>query len=241
MPMSFRPLPALSLVSAILLVALVALGAWQLERLRWKLALIDAVQKNMAAAPITLDEALTLGAGAAYHRVQLEGRYDNARESYVFGTGEAGDPVFHVIVPFRTTSGREVLIDRGIVPQVLRDPAARWRGLVAGRTTVVGVWRAPEPANPFAPNPDHSRHIWYSRDVFGMAKDRGIRLAASAVVEADATPNPGGWPKGGQTVVSFRNEHLQYAITWFLLAAGLVGVYFAYHVSRGRLTFSKQI
>jgi surfeit locus 1 family protein len=55
------------------------------------------------------------------------------------------------------------------------------------------------------------------------------------IVEADATPNPGGWPKGGQTVVTFRNEHLQYAITWFALAAGLLAVYLAYHRSRGRL------
>ena len=55
------------------------------------------------------------------------------------------------------------------------------------------------------------------------------------MIEADATPNPGGWPKGGQTVVSFRNEHLSYAVTWFGLAAGLIGVYLAYHMSKGRL------
>ena len=62
-----------------------------------------------------------------------------------------------------------------------------------------------------------------------------LKLAAPVVVEADATPNPGGWPKGGQTRVAFRNEHLQYAITWFALAAALLGVYLTYHISRGRL------
>ena len=60
------------------------------------------------------------------------------------------------------------------------------------------------------------------------------------LIEADTTPNPGGWPRGGQTVVTFRNEHLQYAITWFLMAAALLGVYLAYHVSRGRLGFSRR-
>jgi surfeit locus 1 family protein len=55
------------------------------------------------------------------------------------------------------------------------------------------------------------------------------------LVEAGAAPNPGGWPKGGQTQVAFRNEHLQYAITWFALAAALLGVYLAYHISKGRL------
>jgi surfeit locus 1 family protein len=56
------------------------------------------------------------------------------------------------------------------------------------------------------------------------------------IVEVDATPNPGGWPKGGQTIVTLPNDHLQYAITWFLLAAALVVIYFAYHRARGRLT-----
>lgn len=65
-------------------------------------------------------------------------------------------------------------------------------------------------------------------------------LAADVLIEADATPNLGGWPKGGQTEVNFRNEHLQYAITWFLMAAGLLGVYFAYHVSQGRLSFGRK-
>jgi len=58
-------------------------------------------------------------------------------------------------------------------------------------------------------------------------------------VEADARANPGGWPLGGQTRVVFRNEHLQYAITWFALAIGLLGVYIAYHVSKGRLSFQE--
>ena len=72
-----------------------------------------------------------------------------------------------------------------------------------------------------------------------MARQDGVALLAPVVLEADAAPNPGGWPKGGQTVVTFRNEHLQYAITWFALAAGLLLVYFAYHRSLGRLGFRK--
>jgi surfeit locus 1 family protein len=56
------------------------------------------------------------------------------------------------------------------------------------------------------------------------------------LLEADATPKPGGWPQGGQTQVTFRNEHMQYALTWFGLAAALIGVYLAYHIQKGRLT-----
>ena len=239
MRVSFRPLPVLTIACAILFAALVALGAWQLQRLSWKLGLIAQVKNNMASAPLSLDEALAMGAGAEYHRVRLAGRFDNAEEAYVFGTGVEGAPVFHVLVPFTTVEGRIVLVDRGIVPRDLRDRSMRRTGLIEGRTVIVGVWRTPTPAGSFTPAPNLAQRIWYSRDVAGIARADKVRLATPVIVEADSTPNRGGWPKGGQTEVNFRNEHLQYAITWFLLAAGLIAVYLAYHVSRGRLTVSR--
>jgi surfeit locus 1 family protein len=60
------------------------------------------------------------------------------------------------------------------------------------------------------------------------------------LIEADATPNPGGWPKGGQTVVDLPNNHLSYAVTWFGLALCLLGVWLAYHVSKGRLAWVRR-
>ncbi|HXC55340.1 MAG TPA: SURF1 family protein [Rhizomicrobium sp.] len=233
--MFFRPLPALTVACALLFAFLIGLGVWQLQRLQWKLGLIAQVNAHMSAPPIALDRALALGADAQYRRVALHGRFDNAREAYVFGTGVEGAPVFHVIVPFRTDDGRLLLVDRGIVPRDLRNPATRPDGIRSGETGLVGVWHDPEPPGPFTPPPDLQKRVWYSRNVAGMARADGEVLAADTLVEADATPNPGGWPRGGQTVVAFRNEHLQYAITWFLMAAGLLGVYLAYHASRGRL------
>ena len=102
---------------------------------------------------------------------------------------------------------------------------------------MVGVWRTPDAVGFFTPQADKAMRVWYARDVAAIAKADRVVLAAPVIVEADATANPGGWPKGGQTVVQFRNEHLQYAITWFALAAALLGVYLAYHRSRGRLNF----
>jgi surfeit locus 1 family protein len=236
---SFRPLPALSIACAILFAVLIGLGVWQLQRLHWKLGLIDEVKRNLSGTPLTLDHALALGRDAQYHRVRLDGRFDNAKEAYVFGTGLQGAPVFHVIVPFRSDGGRVLLVDRGIVPRDRRDPATRTRGLIDGETVVAGVWRDPDPPGAFTPKPDLKKRIWYSRDVSDIARADDITPAAPVIVEADATPNLGGWPKGGQTEVNFRNEHLQYAITWFLMAAGLLGVYLAYHVSTGRLTVKR--
>ena len=234
----FRPLRALTFVCAVLFASLVALGAWQLERLQWKLALIADVQRNMKAPPLSLAEALGVGQKAQYHRVALDGRFDSAKEAYVFGTDEAGAPVYHVIAPFETPAGT-LLVDRGIVPKEELDPATRRAGQINGPVHIVGVWRTPDPPGWFTPAPDFMHRIWYAHDLAAIAKADGIILAAPAIVEADAAPNPGGWPKGGQTRVTFRNEHLQYAITWFGLAAGLLGVYIAFHISRGRLGWKR--
>jgi surfeit locus 1 family protein len=230
----FRPLPLFSFAAAVLFASLVSLGVWQLDRLQWKLALIARVDSNMHAAPLTPAPGAHVD---EYRRVAFDGRFDNAKEAYAFGTDLGGAPVYHVIVPFAVADGRTFLVDRGIVPKELLAAATRRAGLREGETHVVGIWRTPDAAGVFTPKPDMAHRIWYSRDVKAIAKSDGVTLAAPVIIEADATPNPGGWPKGGQTVVAFRNEHLQYAITWFALAAALLGVYLAYHVSRKRLAW----
>jgi len=236
--LTFRPFWKLTFASAVLFAILLSLGFWQLNRLQWKLDLIAQVNANMHAAPISPDAALAMGTAAQYRRVAIDGRFDNSREAYVFGT-ESGAPVYHVIVPFVTRDGRTFLVDRGVVPKEKISPATRAPGQIAGDTRVVGVWRTPDAPGWFTPAPDAAHRIWFAHDLIGIAKVDRIALAAPVIVEADATPNPGGWPKGGQTVVTFRNEHLQYAITWFGLAAVLMGIYIAYHVSFGRLRIGR--
>ena len=248
--MTLRPYPGLTIACAILFGILCWLGAWQLQRLQWKLALIARVNSHMAAAPLPLDKILAMGGDdAQYRRVSLTGRFDHAREAYVFTTAEGGTPVYHVLTPLRTDAGW-LMVDRGEVPKELLDPALRAAGNASSRhwvdraaayiddpIRVTGVWRLPDAPGAFTPAPDTAHRIWYARDLAGMARADGLTLLTPELVEADATPNPGGWPRGGQTLVSFRNQHLSYAVTWFGLALCLLGVWMAYHISKGRIAF----
>ena len=235
--MTFRPYPGLTIACALLFAILCGLGSWQLERLQWKLALIARVNGHMAAPPLTLDQIAALPTEEAqYHRVTLTGRFDHAREAYAFATAD-GAAVYHVLTPFRTDDGRTLMVDRGEVPKELLNPATRAAGNVSGDTAVTGVWRLPDAPGAFTPPPDIAHRIWYARDLKAIATADHLTLSAPVVIEAAATPNPGGWPKGGQTVVTFRNQHLSYAVTWFGLAICLLGVWFAYNFSRGRIRF----
>ena len=218
--------------------ALIALGVWQIQRLHWKEALIAQVNANIAASPLTLDEILALPPREAqYHRVTLHGTFDHALENYVFTADASGAPIYHVLTPLFAEGGPKgaapwIMVDRGAVPKENLDPDTRRAGNSSGTATVTGVWRTPDAPNAFTPAPDHAHRIWYARDLADMARADGIKLLAPVVVEADATPNPGGLPKGGQTVVNFPNNHLQYAITWFGLAAALLGVFVAYQIQK---------
>lgn len=234
--MYFRPLLKPTLWFLPMFSVLVGLGTWQVERLHWKLDLIAKIQKNLSAPPLTLSQILKLPEDRAqYRRLVVEGRFDNAKEAYVFGIDKEGKPAFHVLTPLTLRNGKALLVDRGIVPEEKRDPKTRPEGLLDAQQKIIGIWRTPDPAGIFTPKPDLARRIWYSRDVEAIARSDGVELAAPVVIEADAAPVPGGWPKGGQTVLSLPNNHLQYAITWYLMALGLLAVYLVYHRQKGRL------
>lgn len=211
-------LPALCLVGACLFGAL---GVWQLERRTWKLDLIERVEARVAAAPVSLPPRVAWRALRArdieYLRVRALGRFLHHRETLVEASTERGAG-FWVLTPLLTDQGI-VLVNRGFVPRERRAPASRSAGQVAGDVAVTGLLRPSEPEGRIlrANRPHEER--WYSRDVAAIAAARGLASPAPFFVDADAAPNPGGYPVGGLTVVGFRNTHLIYAVTWFALAA----------------------
>jgi surfeit locus 1 family protein len=234
----FRPQPGFTLLCLPLFALLLSLGVWQLQRLHWKLDLIAQIQRNMHAPAISLDQALKLGLERAqYRRVAVTGTLDNAKESYVYTTGLQGRPGYHILTPLLLAGRIAVIVDRGYVPLALRDPASRPGSEPGGIVQIVGVLRTSDKPNLFTPRANLRERVWFARDVEAMAGCDHLRLAAPIVLEAVATSGQK-WPRGGQTRIDLPNDHLQYALTWFLLAAALLVVYVAYHRACGRLTIS---
>lgn len=207
--------------AALAFAALCALGVWQLERRAWKLDLIARVDARVHAAPAAPPgPAEWPGVTAArdeYRHVRVRGTFDNSRETLVQAVTELG-PGFWVMTPLRTDQGFTVLVNRGFVPPELKAPAARAAGEPAGEVTVTGLVRMSEPHGGFLRANQPAAGRWYSRDVAAIAAADGLERAAPYFIDADAAPNNGGWPRGGLTVIHFRNSHLSYALTWFGLA-----------------------
>ncbi|MES2987750.1 MAG: SURF1 family protein [Pseudomonadota bacterium] len=198
------------LIAFALLAALgfTALGVWQVERLSWKLDLIARVDASLKAPPA--DDWQNF---AEYRRVRLSGLFLYDRETLVKAVTEHGEG-YWVMTPLRTAQGL-LLVNRGFVAS---EKQARWCGPDT-QVSVTGLLRATEPKGGFLRSNDPAAGRWYSRDVAAIAAAQKLGDVAPFFVDADATPNPGGYPVGGLTVVAFRNNHLVYALTWFVLAA----------------------
>ncbi|MFZ0606894.1 MAG: SURF1 family cytochrome oxidase biogenesis protein, partial [Xanthobacteraceae bacterium] len=143
-------------------------------------------------------------------------------------------PGYWVFTPARLADGGVVMVNRGFVPEGRQDPKSRPGGQVSGTVDIVGTMRWPDTRHWFTPNDEPSHNLWFSRDPSAIAAAKGIGPVAPFYVEQESPPPPGGLPQPGKLVVSLPDNHLQYAITWFGLAAVLAGVTISFAVSSTR-------
>jgi surfeit locus 1 family protein len=227
----FRPLfwPTLFTAAAVLL--LLALGFWQVERLFWKKDLIAQRQAAVAANPVAPPRSLEEARGMEFHHVTEEGVFFHDKEIFLGATSEAGRQGYQVLTPLLEPGGRTVFINRGFISAELKDPAKRTAGQIAGTVRMQGLLRLPPSGKPawFLPDNRPDLNYWFWVDLPAMSAADGLDRVAPFYIDADATPNPGGWPKGGVTRLVLPNDHLQYAITWFSLAVALIVIYVLFH------------
>ncbi len=206
----------------------VALGVWQVQRLAWKRDLIARVDSRVQAPAMEAPRAERFDPlEHEYRRVALRGRFLNDRETLVQANTRLGGG-YWVLTPLVADDGFTLLVNRGFV-ETSRRETRDW-ARIDGPTSVRGLVRSSEPGGGFLRDNLPGADRWYSRDVAAIARARGLDNIAPYFVDADALdPVVPGAPTGGLTVVRFRDNHLQYALTWFalaaLLAVGAIRVY----------------
>jgi len=220
----FRPLPMLTLMAIAALVVLIMFGRWQWDKY--------VAESHAAVEPpleVTLSDYQPMPAG-----VQL-----------VYGPLESA-PGWRVLIPV-ASGGRVTFVDAGYEQGV---DAPDWRtvripGSLAHGVAITGVSVRPGVSGAFTPAADPERRIWYALDLAGMAAAAGLQgevetasFVALPYIGADGRPIPNPFVLGRMDNTP-PAQHLGYALTWWGLAIVLIGIYFAYHVSAGRLRFGR--
>jgi surfeit locus 1 family protein len=218
------------------LAAFIGLGTWQLQRKAWKEALNASLEQRLSAPPVDLPPRERWPqldpAEDEFRHVKFSAAFVPGAEALVYTTGSAlrGDvsgPGYWVLAPARLATGGLLVVNRGFVPEGRQDPASRAGGEITAIVEMVGALRWPEARGIFSPNDQPARNLWFVRDPVGIASTKGWGDVAPFYVELESPQPPGGLPRAGPLKASLRNEHLQYAITWYGLAVVVV-VMFAF-------------
>lgn len=235
-----RTLPLLATV--VMLAGLLSLGFWQVERLAWKEDLLARIEQRLSAGSLVLasaDDIASLRREAHdYHPAVIDATRSGGSvlwftqiENAPAGIAPADRVGYHVLTPVVLADGAHILLDEGFVPARLKDQIGGRQGKVQ-RLPVVIRW--PDARNIFAAENDLENGLAYVRDAPQIGRHFGISLPP-VIVEAANVPAgaQAPWPRGGQTRISLSNRHLEYAFTWFALAAVLVFISGLWHM-RGR-------
>jgi surfeit locus 1 family protein len=235
-PRGRRGMAVPSVLALAALLVLLGLGTWQVERKAWKEALIDTLNARLVAAPVALPQPSAWTGMTAddweFTRVRLHVEFAQGSDALVFSGGsalrdDAKAGGYFVFTSARLPDGRQVVINRGFAPDRTYPPAP-------GSQDIVGALRWPEQPSWFVSAHDAAGEVWTVRDPQAMAALKGWGAVAPFYVEQEAPVPPGGLPHPAPLKPRLRNEHLQYAITWYGLAAVLVVMFSILALKRRR-------
>jgi len=238
---------SMAILAVLMFAGFFALGTWQIFRLQWKLALIDRVEQRVHAAAVEAPRAPEWPQVSAetheYRHVRLRGVYLPRLATRVLASTERGAG-YWLLTPMCTADGI-VMVNRGFVaageggwkphptPPAANGAALGPAALASNaQTTVTGLLRLSEKSGSVLRKNDPQRNFWYSRELPAIAQARGLPAVAPFFIDAEANGvSPAVTaevqaPIGGMTVISFPNNHLVYAITWFGLALMVAGAAF---------------
>ena len=218
----------------ILIAVCICLGVWQLQRRVEKHALIATLDTKLAAPPQALPPPsawpTVTSAKDEFRRVTFTATYANLPDAMVYSSGSAvrddiTGPGTWAFLPAKLASGETVVVNTGFVQNTMQDRAFEDRvtgRLVTGAPVeLAGYIRFPEPPSRLTPKADAAKRLWFSRDHRAMAQALGWGEVAPFYIDLEAPVPDSGTPKPGPLKVRLKDDHMQYAITWFSLAAAV--------------------
>jgi cytochrome oxidase assembly protein ShyY1 len=230
-----RGVAGFGVFTLVMLALFIGLGVWQLQRRVEKHALIAALTERLAVAPGALPlptqwSALT-PARDEFRRVSFTAAYEQLPDAMVYSSGSAvrediSGPGTWAFLPARLPSGETVVVNAGFVPNTMQERSPQDRAvepLITGQPVMLtGYLRFPEKAGVLTPAENLARRLWFTRDHLAMAHALGWGEVAPFYIDLEQPVPASGIPKPGPLEVHLKDDHMQYAITWFALAGAVV-------------------
>lgn len=221
------PTPVLLVLLGLAVAVLLGLGMWQVQRNQWKQRLVEERTATLAATPLEAPAVLTLGPSEVeWHRVRLTGAWDHAHSMVIANRARFGTKGEELVTPLQPSGGGEaILVNRGWYPESERD---RVRATLdtEGSTTVEGLaFDASDRTARRTP-----QGTWTGLAPTSMAEAAGLALRPWAVTQGTLVedqarpPADGALPVRGYQPFVNTTPHVQYAVTWFGIAAALVAI-----------------
>jgi cytochrome oxidase assembly protein ShyY1 len=234
-----RGVAGFGIFTLVMVMLFAGLGVWQLQRRVEKHALIAALTERLAAAPGSLSppsqwSALT-PARDEFRRVSFAATYERLPDAMVYSSGSAvrediSGPGTWAFMPAALPSGETIVINTGFVQNTMQDRSQQDRAvkpLIANEPVMLtGYIRFPEAAGVLTPQENPAKRLWFTRDHLAMARALGWggdgRPVAPFYIDLEQPVPASGTPKPGPLEVHLKDDHMQYAITWFALAGAVV-------------------
>jgi cytochrome oxidase assembly protein ShyY1 len=230
-----RGVAGFGVFTLVMLALFIGLGVWQLQRRVEKHALIAALTERLAVAPGALPlptqwSALT-PARDEFRRVSFTAAYEQLPDAMVYSSGSAvrediSGPGTWAFLPARLPSGETVVVNAGFVPNTMQERSPQDRAvkpLITGQPVMLtGYLRFPEKAGVLTPAENLARRLWFTRDHLAMAHALGWGEVAPFYIDLEQPVPASGIPKPGPLEVHLKDDHMQYAITWFALAGAVL-------------------
>lgn len=229
----FRPGIPLTLLTIAGFAVLLALGTWQLQRLQWKTALIAEISEGLQA------DATPIGAEdlAPFRPVVAQGRLRSEPVLFQGSYARASQPGVMLTSVFETEDGRQWLVERGWIPESATEDARAGFFGVDGKLAIEAITRPLKRVGPFTPASDFASNRIYAEDRDELNSALGLDLEPLVLVltsDLPAGPPWDGLPRLSPPEPDLPNNHLGYVVTWYGLAAALLGVYIAFGLARAK-------
>lgn len=208
------------------------LGTWQVQRLAWKQGLIAEIEAARTNAPLTERDLPTTEEGwkeKNFWPVKLSGTWDGSIEYHIAPRYYKSQLGYHVVQPLILKDKRVVLVNRGWIPAANKEIGTRPHSIGVGRGVVTGLIRYGNERNPFTPENQKEKNVWFGRDVKEMADFYEVKNVLPAMVDAIGEQDVKKLPVPSDGAIHLRNDHATYIITWYAIALAILVIFVLAH------------